>query len=701
MSEREYSSYRRDVAQIALSETNKPERYRYLRAEALTPQYILAHEQKRQLRLQLATAEAEATTNITTIEAPAVPRLEDPIDPKREAMIAWARQAQADYTALPDKSPKDKKKKGIALNTIARSVVMNPQSLEIARSVWRKDDTSDEAVPFYTEVVAACAEQIEKNWQKITPDQLANLTARYAHSKTTKDAYKKMIKAYFEGPSTRSEKLDTLYTLAMGATSLINDVPALEFAILLGEFQTDILPDLFYTDFYISRWSHLHKDADVKKAMNVDTVFMDLTEFTTLNSKQIRDDLFNNRVNTDRILKAHNDASQESVAVLGYAEASKRYQELRTLQALTASGSRDDRDNAKVNIPWAYNIVADKQDPLMLKHLELQPSMDALRNRQAIRKTMKETDGIPNPYFTSAPLIDADYMLDIALPSKNLLRHKSEIIKALLATNPLHGLQSKKEGEHTHALAHSVSILGSFTFNGEHIHYIFRNKSQLDANEHSVSSLDLVGFPIPHVESGNLITETKGLAAKIDKEQIRFLNKRGLRVPVVDYFGEPYQSIDFRREDSDGSIRAIIHLTSGPIPILFDSNLNFAPEGKTIENPYLIENIRYLLLSLLYPILCNEKLTNDAIDGPNLELEIRSRMGHLRLLPDGQKFTNKAVANFIAYEGKDLRAKDEERKKEKKTARYTTYVKPVVKDEEGLEPITIHLPDELRELIAS
>lgn len=192
------------------------------------------------------------------------------------------------------------------------------------------------------------------------------------------------------------------------------------------------------------------------------------------------------------------------------------------------------------------------------------------------------------------------------------------------------------------------------------------------------------------------------LADEIRRTQLRFLNRRGVRVPLertmLSDFG--YSSIDYHK-DPDEPEKTLVKIYVGETPysVKLDRYFNFDFEGKKFNAPFIQDALRYTILSYLKPILCDETVKNAKGEEKDLDAEVVSRMGHLMLLPSDRHRSVQAIVNCFRVEGKDLIALDAERREMRRKARNRvpedreyTYRRPVIEKEENLPPITINLP---------
>lgn len=139
-----------------------------------------------------------------------------------------------------------------------------------------------------------------------------------------------------------------------------------------------------------------------------------------------------------------------------------------------------------------------------------------------------------------------------------------------------------------------------------------RKSSGFESNQHPLQSLGLIGFPNPRVEDGQeLNVANQQLADEIRRTQLRFLNRRGVRVmlggTVLSDFG--YSSFDFHK-DPDDSEKVLVRIFVGntPYSVKLDRYFNLDFEGKRFNAPFIHDPLKFTVLSYLKAILCSERV---------------------------------------------------------------------------------------------
>lgn len=350
---------------------------------------------------------------------------------------------------------------------------------------------------------------------------------------------------------------------------------------------------------------------------------------------------------------------------------------------------------------WPNSLTYDSNDPLNRKYLGLIAEREYFELFKRSEKEIFREWGFANMFYLSVS--SGDLMLDISMP-EDLMERRGEVLKR--------GLNSKipeeqkdrvlKTDPFENELLHVKDQVDGIPF---FIHY--RKPAGFERKYHSLQSLGTIGLPSPVAEGDlDIKAASKNLADEILRSQIRFLNRRGVRIPVQDLrfkdFG--YTHIDLHKDANDQEkILVRIFVGETPYVVKLDKYLNFDLEGRKLDVPSLQDNLQFILLSYLKPILCDSIFKDHK--GQELEVsgEVISRMEHLMLLPEGKHRRERAIENCRVFESKDLLVLDTQKREMLKATekpvpsdREYTYVKPVIEKEENLPPITIHLPGVLQ-----
>jgi len=709
--------YHKDLAEILKSEGNPEFRKNFLVGERLKPQYKNAKEAAKRRNLALREISKQDSINAGDESSQALPVVGNPlVDLKpaereltpQEQTVLWANQVFEEHNNLPKRNSAERRVARNLVTQTARSLVQNPADIDIAGSVWKSRETASEnqqpTDSFYGEVKKESSAAIRKNWETVTPEQLAQLVKVYANSILTQDFGHDLLANYFKGPNSRNQKVDALYNFALGALDLIENQRALEEAVKIGQFETPLLPreSGFFRDIQIAMGgltSNEQEELSLKKALITQRVLADMTTLTSLDYDQIfsRDQDYIER-----------DEKLQDTKTLALEQAKRSDEVKNRIEAMREYGSNEGDVNTleikRLGNVWPYSLVLDEDDPLTRKCKEIaKETIEAQWNKQNIIQEM-EKKGIKDIAFISVALPEG-FVIDVCAPQEALTGRRNETIREVINFN-FRGVDKDYVQEESSFF--TVHMAWTWKQLGDSpIHLTLRKPSGFESNQHPLQSLELIGFPNPSTEVGqDMSAVNEELADDIKRTQLRFLNKRGVRVPVKNTalgdFG--YSHIDFQK-DSDDLSKTVVKIFVGDVPysVKLDQYFNFDFEGKKFNAPFIQDSLRYTILSYLKPILCDDRVINAKGEKRDLDAEVVSRMGHLMLLPSDRHRSVQAIVNCFRIEGKDLIALDAERREIQRKAgnrvpeeREYTYRRPVIEKEENLPPIIINLPGVLK-----
>ena len=635
---------------------------------------------------------------------------------RQEKVILWANQILEQYNSLSRQTSKEKKRAKNLVSEAARQLLQDPERVDIAGSVWKSHEPvsqgSVKQQSFYELVKEESSHQAKKHWKEITSQKLAQIVKAYSHNNLVSDMAENILTSYFKGPDSRNEWISAHYAFVSAALDLIEDQKAFNQALKIGIFGTSILPvdsDLFRKANILISLPYDVDDRTLQKFLVAQNVIMrssyhlaseDLAESSQRASKFLETD--------SRFLELLDSARQKAIEKLGFPKVQAINQAMIEANA-SVPGVRENGLSAeeilRAAAKWPLNLSFDQLEPLNQKFRMVGgPKEDYEIIKKRVRELAAERD-LGDIYFLDIQTPDG-FILNVAIPQALIAKSK-EIVKLVLSYK-----FSKEEiarfDEPTHLFLshfnHAVlrlqneSLIPVDRFDSQSIVLTQRKPNSIESNKHPLQALELVGFITPKKEDIDVREINQQLADEIKKAQLRFLNKRGVRVPIIGKLKElGYAHVDFHKDVDSDKILVRIFVGDIPYTVKLDKYLNLDFEGKRLDNAGLAESLRYVFLSLLRPILCEERIKDPHVPEMGLEeKEVVSRMGHLRWLPEGQRFSKTAVENLFKFEGKDLFVVNFQRLEEFDTDRETTYVKPVIEKEENLPPITIHLPGVLQ-----
>ncbi len=632
---------------------------------------------------------------------------------EQEQTVLWANRILEEYNVLSEQTGKERKKAKNLISQTAKTLFRNTAVIDSAASVWKSHESPEEKETgrsFYELVKRESSVLVKDRWDEVSSDQLAPLVKTFANNPFVKDFAQDLLTAYFKGPSSKRQRIDARYTFAFAVLDLIEDQKAFNEAIRIGLFGSSILPrgSLHLRD--IDCLNSLPWDVDdraLQKHLIAQNIIGRLSYLTSEDFTPLRLEILNYVRNNESFSVALEEEGEKAARKLG--EAKKR----QINQAMVAAGFKgvdkalNGEEILRLSRKWPTGLILDDQEPLNQKFRDLLGSKVDSEFKKRLAMELAKERSIGELIFLSVPSPEG-FILDIAMPL-SLIGTKNKIIKlALNFKFPEEDVERLNSRKHLFVSNFNTEILRLENqtlvpvkrFESQTIFLTQRKASGIERKHHSLQALAQIGFPSPSTEPDtNLAMRNQQLADEVKRTQLRFLNRRGVRIPLGIKFKDlGYSHIDFHKDTDDPEeIRVGIFIGETPYYVKLDKYLNFDFEGKRFDVPFLADSLKFVLLSLLRPILCEEKIKNpQGVEIDTEEKEVVSRMGHLRWLPNGQRFSARAVTNCFEFEGKDLfvinMQKIEEYKNTLREDQETTYVKPVIEKEENLPPITIRLP---------
>lgn len=641
---------------------NREENAAFVAAERKTPEYQAAKEvfvagvtSRREARLQAQKERALLTQEQETIK--------------------WAQQIAEEYAELPqDKSHRKKRKEFVVRN--ATGLWQKPEKLEVVLGVWKSQNED-----LYNQTTERLRSEVSMNWHDITSEQLAQFVTEYTRGESSSEVFGELLKSYFQGTKTEDERATAFYTYATGVLDLVDNPIALKEGVKVGVFETDILPrgGDFHQGVYLVQRNGRYNETLQRQAARGELVLNFLIDFVGLDEEEVRN---NNAealttINPSRIAKIKARSYKEA-AVNRKKKPKITEKDTAALNYAIESGTTYD-DPLMDDILEATNFY---DDPILEKFYETTGGKLSTHFRKNRVKEQLKQEGI-TAAFVSIPVPGKPYVLEVAIPT-SLIEEKSDIVRKLIQEDA-EVLASIKQQQlpiwcEERDMRHP---------NGLEISAWFRPRDKSEGQQHPLALLNETGFP--QVASENLQEENAALAAKIRQTQIRFLSKRGYTVPLThpDLRALGYQDITFRKDASDPrKIKTTITVSGVQVDVKLDKYLNFDFEGKPANLDLIGDSLRNVLLSLLYPVLCEEQVRGEKGESIDIQKLFVSRVGHLRFLHKGN-FSETQSQLLLEHEGLSLAVVSEERKKAGET-RNTTYVKPTEADEDQ-PPVVVRL----------
>lgn len=613
-------------------------------------------------------------------------------DPQ-ERVRKWAYNTLKHYEEMPRGNSNERRRSDKFIEETTRHLLVKPEDIDPVGNIWQAYTKEGAEDSLYQRVVRSAVSEAKEGWKKMTPAHLGEYIKVYSHSSLNKELAAQILRGYFKGPSNATESTDGLYNLAFAALDLVDDPQALHNAVGIGLFMTDIVSrdSSFQLGWYQSRFLTIDNDDLLRRAFNAESILFSMLPLTNWDEDAVRKSNIEYEYSSDKLM----DFVGKRVR-----ELEKRYDKERVKQiinVLSDSGSvpqlmLESKEMEKLMSRWPYSLTYDISDPLRRKYQEeVGPLITSLILRRGLISDYKRRGVNEDIVFVDIPINDG-FSIGMGLPV-SLVPKKNEILRSVLQS----GGFSEEEKVSLEDKALNRTGLAFHRVDDIAVGIWYRPLSGIEARRHEISALEEFGFPTPQAPEGQTLDEaTELLRDKVERTQTRYLIERGIKKPLhaQELRNLGYTDISFYKDRGQPGARVKVGVAGQTYSVRLDERFNFDFEGKSFSSPQLHTNLKYVALSILEQILCEKNEDNGHEAETEETRQIVSRMGHLRLLPQGKTRTLQAVMNYREYEGLDLVVKNEIRKRELNTARETTYVKPVIREEgEELPPMVMDIPE--------
>lgn len=673
---------------------SKTSSYKTAREIIHPPKEVISPEM---LTEQYEVAESEASQ----LEVPVIGALDIlPFKPDLEMSFAqedilWSHDVFDSYQQHPKSNNKERNAAKRFVNEAAQKILERPDLLESAIPVWKQGEGEFDVQVFH-EIKKRIKRGIEEGKTQLSPSDLAQFIKVSVHNPGEVELFAdEVLKSYFDQQTSREGKVTSMYDLNLAAYEVLHDQDALEKIVKIIYFDTGIVSreGAIFDALVITKSIDILNKELLIKAMLVEASASSLVQLVPNNEKEWTE---KNSIAARNIDKPWAEAlGRRIVKQYGVEKTQEKWDELRAYWDMGLRGilsfdsSPEDAESLSSAFPWVTGLLESsdaKADPLKQKIDSILPKATSIKVFNAM------VDG-----FRRNGVEEGLVRFQIPTQDGKVIE---AVVSALKAGEKLEDAERMVLDEYQKGLSAAYKSKG---FNQqlplfiiEGVCFIVRDKMQLPVEEHEISGIFNIGLPLPLRELGE---ESRAIAGSIDNSQRRFLNVRGVEVPVLNeqLKNIGYENVMFRKDPQDSTkTNLTIKARNRSFTVRLDKHFNFDLEGKGVEDFKMLDELRYIVLSLLQPVLCDERLQGPEGTGvEDIGQEVISRMGHLRFLPEGFHYTKLAVQNFFENEGRDLTTIDLERKNAFETTRNTTYVKPVVEKDEDLSPIRIMVPETL------
>lgn len=613
-----------------------------------------------------------------------------------EEALTWANKFYQDISTASRTNSRERKHTSFKLRQAAERIFGQPEYYDPIISSWQAQDLqlgSDlNHFKVTDELVNSAKELGEKRLEVMTPQVMGEMVKSLAHNKLSARVSESILKDFFKSHENSPNSIvESLGSILHAGLILQEDPKVLELVVRITQFETDIIPSdsLYCINFILGNCTTIDDDNLLAKLIIDEKVRSGLG---VISGRSMEDlvhrtgdlsltDKYNNRMHRtlERLVKRYG-----ASYVTSQMDALMRYMG----DPIHSFGSVD--EYLETASKWPWSLLNLQKHPLLRLHEE---DLQGLMEGVLMLNRMKKIFNSETREFNFNTL--DGYHMDIMIHEQDR-GSLSEIIDYLNIK-----LEEKKEDDkRCHEQSTPIHGGGYYGTIEPNILYAatIRRQTFTERKTHPMQALEVIGFPeIKNIPAQELPNYNDFLADYIRHNQLRFLNRRGVSIPLVDDYPAlaelGYREISFRRTEAGNDILAQIMLNNLSYGIRINGHtFEFDFEGKYFRSPALIDGLRYTFLGLLEQISCKERIKDSVTEGPDMQLEVVSRMGHLRFLPEGHQHSQRAKDLCLADQGRDLVTIDRERKIAKNTERHTTYVSPVIEKSESLPPIELNLP---------
>jgi hypothetical protein len=184
----------------------------------------------------------------------------------------------------------------------------------------------------------------------------------------------------------------------------------------------------------------------------------------------------------------------------------------------------------------------------------------------------------------------------------------------------------------------------------------------------------------------------------INQERRRFLNDRG-----IIYIFKPgdeinigeFHSIQINKHPRNPqnfvvTVEKVVDGTTRSVKLLMDEGLRFQLGDKKVKARAALSNLNVLSALFLTHFMCEEAIDTEDGEISDKKNTITKRIAHLRLLPEGHKYSYEQWSHCLEAEGLDLEVLSDQQAIKYVTNRNSTYVRAVEHDDPTKGPLRIY-----------
>ncbi len=628
-------------------------------------------------------------------------------------VVAWSEFIFNKFSTTPQGNKEEKKRAEKAFEKNLGYLPSHPQDIDTAVSVWKSrsmdEDGQVSEKSVYERAKNVLAQEVKKSWRMITPQQLSEFTRVYAHSQLAPDFGKSLLSSYFSGPMQPQEKAEAYHKYSLAALPLATDPAAIERAVAIGSFNSDILPvtsDFAMDCIALKSYGYVNstKKAAVRNVNAGMIAFTVLGAFTPWDVQSsfieqgrelLKNPLFSKKIEIGA-RQAFRDVGKNRATVSLSNHLNKIMPFADVSEALDSDPEFLNRatfisdDTGVVNRMVEASSYYPNSDPAIKGVMDKLAVEVARRKFQTTAEIFLRGYDVTNP-ITVSPTTPSGNYVDIVFPGEFIAQKKDILFQVLRDIG--------EEVETNKKFARNGQVL----VKGKPVLYLYRSPGELQGDPHPLNALEVFGFPTPEVAEGETLQKANDrITSDVQRGQRRFINPRGVSIPfdqkVMQDLGYTKLEIAKHTEYPD-KIQVQVFVGDVPYGVVLDKYYNFDFEGKSMDATVIMDSLRYTILSYLKPILCEEADSMPGGIGKEL-FKVFDRIPYLMLLEPGKKRTPRAINLCLENEGRDLLVMDAEKRLDRMQKgnpvpgdRQFTYVRPVhIETEEKLPPIEVKLP---------
>lgn len=291
----------------------------------------------------------------------------------QEKAAFWS-NALNEYKNVPKQTGRERKHAKNIIRQTASKLLKNPQDISMVEDIWKRNESgrngAQESEETFSKLVKAeSLALIKDKWQKVTPEQLAQLVKISSDDDGPSQEFaKEMLRNYFKGPEGKRQRIETFSNLAYSVLDLAGDDKALDEGVKIALYGTDILPkDPFLIEqAVVFSMPYDEEEEDFKTLIIANHVInqvsivrsREFVKYHRANANFVRTD--------EKAIRGWNRKREKVTKQIGRAEATELNNVMMGyFRTLRESLSEDMKERLKEQ--WPYSVAFDENDPLNQK----------------------------------------------------------------------------------------------------------------------------------------------------------------------------------------------------------------------------------------------------------------------------------------------------------------------------------------------